>query len=298
MKLSLVFWGLFVVLFLGMFVWSWSKQRRIRKVRGEYAVGDRTPSHTLSRGIEDREVVSVMGTAIGMDSLFASRSRVLEDEAAGLGFEPVDTTEVLRLLSNATQPGAATLNAVGLPPWLQKRLVGAVERLEHSMFRHCSRGTVRGKEVWVFEAPVTTGSGDGERTSWTIDVVTEVPLRGSILEIRPRDVPHDDSSGRLQHFESADFESLYEVFCDDQVFAFSVLDEAMIEYLLGVARPWGFRLEGGLVMERAFHVEKGELGPLVDAALGFVEHIPSVAIEQYPLASASHGGTPGVEPAR
>jgi hypothetical protein len=160
--------------------------------------------------------------------------------------------------------------------------IGRSRRAEHIMWADADE-----HEASVFDYRFTVGSGQQARTHRFGCAVFRTGLAAPHLVLDRQNVGRQ-LLGRFGpgaiRTESPAFNETWHVTCDDARFAVTVLDPAMIDWLVGVAAGRSIEIEllgdRGLVICPRTNVE--ELPALLDIAHRFARELPRVAHELYP----------------
>jgi hypothetical protein len=100
----------------------------------------------------------------------------------------------------------------------------------------------------------------------------------------------DTAAGVRVRFESEEFNRSFQVDADSNETAFKVVDERMMQWLLGSGGSFTFETGTGGVLVISDLVDPSQLETFLDAAAGFAAHVPHVAAIA-PSAAAATGGT-------
>lgn len=144
-------------------------------------------------------------------------------------------------------------------------------------------GTWGGHAVLAGDVTTGTRTNDRSRILSVVQVPLPIAAPGHVSV-----VPHDAWS-RLRKrlgfddvaFPSDDFNRRYHVRTDAKEFALSLLDLALIAWLLNLDRRFGFDVLEGRVLFTSTALRGDELGRFFDAATGFVDRIPRRVLEDY-----------------
>lgn len=83
-------------------------------------------------------------------------------------------------------------------------------------------------------------------------------------------------------FEAEAFNRRFQVACDDQAFAFKLIDPRMIEWLMGLGLESSLELRSGMLLVAVSQVvPAARLGAVFDAAAGFKDHVPRLVWREY-----------------
>jgi hypothetical protein len=82
--------------------------------------------------------------------------------------------------------------------------------------------------------------------------------------------------------EYDDFNRRFRVHCDDQKFAFSLLDGQMMEWMMGADAIGSLEVLGPLVLIAGPKLAAPDWVTLADVGLGFVHHVPHVVYASWP----------------
>ena len=88
-------------------------------------------------------------------------------------------------------------------------------------------------------------------------------------------------------FESDEFERAFRVRCADHRFAFTVIDAAMMAWLLDTPGDWSFEVNGSRVLAASRYREPSELEALFGALRDFRSRVPSIVLGAYAPAPAA-----------
>ncbi len=196
----------------------------------------------------------------------------------------------------ANQKRTAELNALAAQLGLRylPRDPGNVLAAPFRFFKQGSRrkakdfivGDHRDHPVQLFDFEYTVQNGDSSTTHVHACIIVTIPAAAPLLGIG-----HENLLTRLGshlglrdvEFESEDFNRLFRVHCDDQRFAFSLIDAAMMEWLVNhgsaivsieVAGPWLL-----FVFRKLRPLERITL---IDTSDAFLAKVPDVVYSTYP----------------
>lgn len=82
-------------------------------------------------------------------------------------------------------------------------------------------------------------------------------------------------------FESEQFNRMYKVKAEDREFAFKLIDDRMMQWLLSVGGQFGFEVRGARCLVYCRKLSPAALIPIFGAAKAFRDHIPRLVWSQY-----------------
>jgi hypothetical protein len=143
-------------------------------------------------------------------------------------------------------------------------------------------GTYQGREVRCFDYRYTIGSGDDSRTYSMTCLLIEAPISFPVLSLRPEGfLDHLGHALGIEdiNFESDEFNRRFAVKCEDRKFAYGVIHQGAMDYLL-LHRPLCIEGNGMTVL---FHYNQEKMGrlplpsgvrALLDISCGFMDLLP------------------------
>lgn len=138
----------------------------------------------------------------------------------------------------------------------------------------------------IFDYRYREGSGKNSRTYQLSCAMTGIAAQCPHLTLGPEGFWSsiaDHVGAQDVQFESEDFNRAFEVHCDDQRFAFAVVDGRMMEWLLQGSRGAQFEVLGPRVLCAVQQVAPDEVPLLLRQVEGFRTHVPSVVTSMYPI---------------
>lgn len=147
-------------------------------------------------------------------------------------------------------------------------------------------GAYNGLHFQTFEFQYTVSNGKSSRTYWHTCVIVNVGFAAPLLGIGQENVMTRLGSRlgiRDVEFESSEFNQTFRVHCDDQRFAFSLVDPRMMEWLMTRALDSeAIEIAGNWVMFAYSKQLPAKRRELIEIAGSFVANIPSVVYTAYP----------------
>lgn len=146
------------------------------------------------------------------------------------------------------------------------------------------RGSLGGRTVAAFDYHYETGSGKNHHTYRFSAVTVDSPVPLEPLTIR-REGFFDKVAGFFGHedinFESADFSREFHVSAPNRRWAYDVLSQRTIEFLLGRDPHWGIQFERGCVVVWADStMEPAEFEAAISLAVGILDGLPQYVLQQ------------------
>jgi hypothetical protein len=163
-----------------------------------------------------------------------------------------------------------------------ERLPGQSRWAMHG-FADLIAGDSQGAHVLVFDY-WTKSDGALAQTRWHTMGATQIEADGSTLLVRPRTISSVAHTPELTEVrtELDSFNHRYHVLTRDPMFASAFLDTRMIEFLLGLPADWTFEVSGRWLAISAQRLPTARVRELVEALLGFRQHVPRVTSFMYP----------------
>ena len=131
-------------------------------------------------------------------------------------------------------------------------------------------------DVKVFEYRCAEGPGDVEPTRRFACALGPAPADWPALSVEPQEflTPAVERSPMRTAGLGGAFEGRFDVRSDDEPFARQLLDPAVQDWMLASAEPWGFEVNGRLVL--AYRPAEGPVPTTeaLDALGGFLDRIP------------------------
>jgi hypothetical protein len=173
-----------------------------------------------------------------------------------------------------------------------------ITRLPHPIFRMGSRrrasnlvfGSFRGRQVVMFDYEYTVDrhESDGERTSSTyrfsavkVDLTIRCPPTVIRRERIGTKLANALGLGSDVQFESDAFNRAFEVRSDSRQFAFTLVDPAMMEWLMTNASDLDIQIEPGDLVVITRRLPWTDMEALAVRVLGFVEQFPKLVWSSY-----------------
>jgi hypothetical protein len=168
-------------------------------------------------------------------------------------------------------------NTIGYPFDLFSR--GDGQGIENVMWGERNGVPTRAFDFWYFDES-TDSKGRRSRSYHRFTCAT-MTIAADCPQLR---IGHEGFFSRLGsaigfkdvELEYDDFNREYRVHCDDQKFAFSLLDGRMMEFLLQVSSIEALELVGPFVLVATSKLASDDWPALVETAEQFHEHIPNV----------------------
>jgi hypothetical protein len=143
-------------------------------------------------------------------------------------------------------------------------------------------GPWRNLEVRLFDYAFTRSEDHEERCSCAL---VAIPGGWPALVIRPERLRVGDLLAAPEmELELEEFNRAFDVRCDDRRFASAVIDQRMMEWLLGLGDEWAFEIRGRWVLGSRDQVQPWELEGVLRTLVEFVDRIPRAARSLYPEA--------------
>lgn len=139
---------------------------------------------------------------------------------------------------------------------------------------------------WLFDYRYTVGYGRDSRTYRLSCAMAEITANCPHLTLGPEGLwssVADHLGGEDVQFEAEDFNRAFEVRCDDQHFAFALIDGRMMEWLLQEAKGVQLEVLGSRVLCSVSQVASAEVPTLLRRVEAFRTHVPSVVTSMYPI---------------
>ncbi len=137
-------------------------------------------------------------------------------------------------------------------------------------------------EVRVFDYAYTRSENDERRYSCAL---AAIPGGWPTLVIRPESAITrlgDQVAMPGIEFELEAFNRAFDVRCDDRRFASAVVDQRLMEWLLGLGNESGFEIRGRWILGCRDQVQPWELEGVLRMLADFVQRIPRAARALYP----------------
>ena len=196
---------------------------------------------------------------------------------------------------------ASSKRRKNLAAWCQARGLRFDEsRVEHldQVFPHCQcfalgdrrhgynqiRGRLNGREVWGFDYEYTTGSGKSQTTHTmsAVSVQSGFPLKP--LLIRPEgffDKVAEFFGAEDIKFESAEFSRKFCVKSPDRKWAYDVLHERTMEFLLSSGERYTIQFDGmNVVVWKEAQFAVADYDAAVGVACGILDRMPAYLVQQ------------------
>ncbi len=141
-------------------------------------------------------------------------------------------------------------------------------------------------DYWYYEQS-SDGRGGTSRTYYRFSCVL-VPIQAACDYLT---ITHETMFSRIAdhlgfediQFELEDFNRAFRVKCKDRKFANDMIDQRMMQWMLSMGERFGYEIMGNEVLVFAKKLDPLGLVPLLGTAKGFLDHVPRVVYELYPL---------------
>jgi hypothetical protein len=141
-------------------------------------------------------------------------------------------------------------------------------------------GPWRNLEVRLFDYVFTKSEHHEERFSCAL---VAIPGGWPTMVIRPERLRLGDAlAPSVVEFELDEFNRAFDVRSEDRRFASAVVDQRMMEWLLGLGDGWGFEIRGRWILGSRDQVQPWELEGMLRTLGDFVDRIPRAARSLYP----------------
>jgi hypothetical protein len=161
--------------------------------------------------------------------------------------------------------------------------------LAHPLFAHPRLGAenvvwdghdgVRAFDLWYEQ---TSDDGSHPVRRWATCAAGRVPIGGGRLRVVPRTFEDAPRFGEEIRLELDAFDRRFRVECDDRRFAFALLDQRMMEAVLGLPDDVVLDLDEGTLVLWAPLLPPERVLLLFEAARAVERHVPRVVSELYP----------------
>jgi hypothetical protein len=153
---------------------------------------------------------------------------------------------------------------------------------------------VKEADYW-FSTRESFGSGQVSRyRSYFSIVVVDLAVTVPYVSVRKNSLPGPEEPFDQVDFEPEDFNRKFSVRARDTEFAVTLIDAGMIQWLMSTGGEFAFDIGGCNLLVACGQLPVTGLVRLLDAATGFVDHIPPELWAKYggQAADSHDGGTP------